>query len=64
MLWVLIRCASPSDEYHSMCFHGEIRKISLFSVTEKKKCLIWSYECYDGYSFFLITQFDEYRVIS
>ena len=30
-----------SNEYHNICFHGEIRKKS--TILGLKKCLIWSY---------------------
>ena len=39
MLWVLIRrpCLVPSNEYHSMCFLGEIRKNQHFLGWKKKQ---------------------------
>ena len=39
MLWVLIEVplSGASNEYHNISFCGEIRKISVFSLFEKKK---------------------------
>ena len=43
MLWYSLEASfrGTSNEYHNVCFRGEIRKISLFFGW--KKCLIWSY---------------------
>ena len=35
-------CQGPSNEYHNICFCGQLWKISTYFG--KKKCLIWSYD--------------------